>query len=165
MGLHKHGYDSFCQCSVDSLCCSILLGSASDCVLSSDPMQLHVVIPLCGDVFSTLVISQGPNPSAEEILSIGLVDLECLEGFTLLSEQHHIAEFGGIIKEGDPVSIALDSLGWKGTMNIREDEIKGKGVSVLCLLREGCPVLLAKDACFTRTQTWVSQTWVAQNQA
>ena len=110
MGLHKHGCDSFCQSSVDPLCCPILLGSASDCVLSSDPMQLHVVIPFCGDVFSTLVISQGPNPSAEEILSMGSLDLECLEGFTFLSEQHHIAEFSGIIKKGDPVSIALDSL-------------------------------------------------------
>ena len=80
------------------------------------------------------------------------VDLECLEGFTFLSEQHHIAVFGGIIKKGNPVSVALDSLSWKRTMNIREDEIKGKGVSVLCLLREGCPVLLAKNACFTRTR-------------
>ena len=86
----------------------ILLGSASDCVLSSDPMQLHVVIPFCGDVFSSLVISQGPNLPAEEILSMGSVDLECLEGFTFLSEQHHIAVFGGIIKEGDPVSVALE---------------------------------------------------------
>ena len=128
MGLHKHGCDSFCQSSVDPLCCSILLGSASDCVLSSDPMQLHVVISFCGDVFSSFVISQGPNLSAEKVLSIGSVDLECLEGFTLYSEQHHIAEFGGIIKEGDPVSVALDSLGWKGAMNIREDEIKGQGV-------------------------------------
>ncbi|KAJ3472961.1 hypothetical protein NLI96_g13186 [Meripilus lineatus] len=127
---------------------------SSSCLglIYSPLVWILTVIPFCGDIFSTLVISQGPNPSAEEILSIGLVDLECLEGFTLLFEQHHIAEFGGIIKEDDPVSIALDSLGWKGTMNIREDEIKGKGVSVLCLLREGSPVLLAKDAWFTRTR-------------
>ena len=108
MGLHKHGCDSFCQSSVDSLCCSILLGSASDCVLSSDPMQLHVVILFCGDVFSSIVISQGPNLPVEKVLSIGSVDLECLEGFTFLSEQHHIAVFGGIIEEGGPVSVALD---------------------------------------------------------
>lgn len=63
-----------------------------------------------------------------------------------------MAVLGGIIKEGDPVSIALDCLSRKRTMNIREDEIKRKGVSVLCLLRKGTSVLLAKNACITETR-------------
>ncbi|KAJ3477078.1 hypothetical protein NLI96_g10707 [Meripilus lineatus] len=98
-------------------------------------------------------VPPAPAPIAEpDLPGVNLFPLGVNFNITLLSEQHHIAKFGGIIKEGDPVSVALDSLGWKGTMNIREDAIKGKGVSVLCLLKEGCPVLLAKDACFTRTR-------------
>ena len=118
-------------------------------MLPSNSMQPHVFFPFFGDILSSLVISQGTHLPLQKILCIGFEGKECLEGFTLSLQQHHITVLGAVIKKGDPIPEALNSLSRKRAMNIREDEIKGFGVSSLCLVREGTSVLLAKNAGFT----------------
>ena len=112
-------------------------------------MQPHVFFPFFGDILSSLVISEGSNLPLQKVLCIGFEGKECLKGLTLSLQQHHIAILGAVIKKGDPVPKALDSLSGKRAMDIREDEVKGFGVSGLSLVREGTSVLLAKNAGFT----------------